>query len=77
MKLITRGLALVVALVCLTGVNTVAHHSIAAKFDETKTQTLSGIVTLVDWRNRARPARSARLDAQRARREERVGELGD
>jgi hypothetical protein len=51
MKLITRGLALVVALVCLTGVNTVAHHSIAAKFDETKTQTLSGIVTLVDWRN--------------------------
>src|SRR4029078_4037311 len=51
MKLITRGLAVVVALVCVTGVTTVAHHAIAAKFDETKTQTLSGIVTLVDWRN--------------------------
>jgi hypothetical protein len=51
MKLITRGLAVVVALVCLTSASTVAHHSIAAKFDESKTQTLSGIVTLVDWRN--------------------------
>ena len=44
MKLITRGLVVVVALVCLTSVNTVAHHSIAAKFDESKTQTLSGVV---------------------------------
>ena len=51
MKPITRGLPLVLALVCLAGVTAVAHHSIAAKFDEAKTQTLSGIVTLVDWRN--------------------------
>jgi len=28
-----------------------AHHAIAAKFDESKPMTLSGIVTLVDWRN--------------------------
>lgn len=28
-----------------------AHHAISAKFDTRKTMTLSGIVTLVDWRN--------------------------
>ena len=28
-----------------------AHHEILAKFDDTKPQTLSGVVTLVDWRN--------------------------
>ena len=51
MKLITRGLVAALALVCLAGVPGLAHHSIAAKFDESKTQTLNGIVTLVDWRN--------------------------
>src|SRR4026209_48036 len=51
MKLTTRGLLVVVALVCMAGMTAVAHHSIAAKFDESKTQTLAGIVTLVDWRN--------------------------
>jgi uncharacterized protein DUF6152 len=51
MKLPTRGLLLVLALVCLAGMTAFAHHSVAAKFDESKTQTLSGIVTLVDWRN--------------------------
>jgi hypothetical protein len=30
---------------------TLAHHPIGAKFDETKPLSLSGIVTLVDWRN--------------------------
>ena len=51
MKLMTRGFAVALALACGAGVTLVAHHSVAAKFDETKTQTLSGIVTLVDWRN--------------------------
>ena len=51
MKLITRGLAVAFALVVLASTQSQAHHSIAAKFDETKSPTLSGIVTLVDWRN--------------------------
>lgn len=41
----------VVAAVLLTVVTGHAHHAISAKFDETKAQTLSGVVTLVDWRN--------------------------
>lgn len=32
-------------------VSLLAHHPIAAKFDDSKPMTLSGIVTLVDWRN--------------------------
>jgi hypothetical protein len=28
-----------------------AHHPISAKFDDTKPTTLTGVVTLVDWRN--------------------------
>lgn len=28
-----------------------AHHAVAAKFDETKTLTLNGTVTMVDWKN--------------------------
>ena len=28
-----------------------AHHEILAKFDDSKRMTLSGVVTLVDWRN--------------------------
>jgi hypothetical protein len=28
-----------------------AHHAIRAKFDDTKPTTLTGVVTLVDWRN--------------------------
>src|SRR5688500_7976116 len=51
MKLILRGLAVASVLAVLAGATLVAHHSVAAKFDESKTQTLSGIVTLVDWRN--------------------------
>src|SRR5688572_23868493 len=41
----------VVAAVLLTVVTGHAHHAISAKFDETKTTSISGIVTLVDWRN--------------------------
>src|SRR5687767_12115866 len=51
MQLITRGLAVASVLAVLAGSTLVAHHSVAAKFDESKTQTLTGIVTLVDWRN--------------------------
>lgn len=28
-----------------------AHHAIAAKFDDSKPVTLRGVVTLLDWRN--------------------------
>src|SRR6187200_2970809 len=41
----------VVAAVLLTVVTSHAHHAISAKFDETKQQTLNGVVTLVDCRN--------------------------
>ena len=51
MKHIMRGLVVAVALAILAGVAPQAHHSVASKFDESKTQSLSGIVTLVDWRN--------------------------
>jgi hypothetical protein len=51
MKFITRGLAVAAVVAGLAGPSVLAHHSVAAKFDESKTQTLAGIVTLVDWRN--------------------------
>ena len=35
----------------LTATAALAHHEITAKFDETKHETLNGIVTAVDWRN--------------------------
>jgi hypothetical protein len=47
------GVAIAFALcaVLLLGTVISAHHPISAKFDDTKPQTLSGVVTLVDWRN--------------------------
>ena len=59
-------------LACVAGATVLAHHSVAAKFDESKTQTLSGIVTLVDWRN---PHVHVFLNVRGA--EGRIGELGD
>ena len=41
----------VAALIALATDRGAAHHAISAKFDDTKPQTLTGIVTLVDWRN--------------------------
>src|SRR5688572_2015077 len=41
----------VVAAVLLTVATGHAHHPLSAKFDEAKQTTLSGVVTLVDWRN--------------------------
>ena len=35
----------------LASVPGVAHHAVRTKFDEAKKTTLSGVVTLVDWRN--------------------------
>ncbi len=51
MKFVTGGLAAVLAIFVLAGAPGLAHHSVAAKFDESKAQTLTGIVTNVDWRN--------------------------
>jgi len=45
------SLAAAIALAIVASVAPQAHPSIAAKFDESKTQTLAGVVTLVDWRN--------------------------
>jgi len=47
------GVTLASALVAVLLLGTVgsAHHPISAKFDDTKPQTLNGVVTLVDWRN--------------------------
>ena len=46
-----RVLAVVAALVGMAVARGAAHHAIAAKFDDTKPTTLTGIVTLVDWAN--------------------------
>ena len=52
MKFGVRGLiTAAVALSVLAGVSSRAHHAISAKFDDTKPQTLTGIVTSVDWAN--------------------------
>ena len=40
-----------VAVLLLGSVPGSAHHPISAKFDDSKPQTLTGVVTLVDWRN--------------------------
>ena len=39
------------ALFVLSVVPSTAHHALSAKFDDKKPATLSGVVTLVDWRN--------------------------
>src|SRR6187399_1777890 len=44
-------LATIGALLLLASTTGVAHHAISAKFDDKKPTTLSGVVTLVDWRN--------------------------
>ena len=51
MRIVTGALAAALITGVLAGVPGLAHHSVAAKFDESKTTTLSGIVTAVDWRN--------------------------
>src|SRR5688572_13243684 len=51
MRIITGALGAAVAIVMLASAPGLAHHSVAAKFDESKSQTLEGVVTNVDWRN--------------------------
>ncbi|HEU4691056.1 MAG TPA: DUF6152 family protein, partial [Vicinamibacterales bacterium] len=51
MKSAVRFAFALVAVVLLGSVSGSAHHPISAKFDDTKTQTITGVVTLVDWRN--------------------------
>jgi hypothetical protein len=46
-----RCALLTAAVAMLAAVTTTAHHSITAKFDDTKPMTLRGVVTLVDWTN--------------------------
>ena len=46
-----RAFAFVFAGMMLAAVPLTAHHEILAKFDDKKPVTLSGVVTLVDWRN--------------------------
>ena len=45
------AIAFTLGAVLLLGTAISAHHPISAKFDDKKPQTLTGIVTLVDWRN--------------------------
>ena len=51
MRIITGALGAALAIVMLASAPGLAHHSVAAKFDESKSQTLEGVVTNVDWRN--------------------------
>lgn len=44
-------LALIFGLVCLVVVPALAHHSFDAEYDSTKTLTITGFVTKVDWVN--------------------------
>src|SRR5262245_870421 len=43
--------AATLALLLVAAAPGAAHHAISAKFDDKKPMTLSGVVTLVDWRN--------------------------
>src|SRR5688500_1607285 len=51
MKIVSGVAAAALTVFVLAGSAGLAHHSVAAKFDEGKSQTLEGVVTLVDWRN--------------------------
>jgi hypothetical protein len=51
MRIVVGALGAALALFVMAGVPGQAHHSVAAKFDEGKQMTLSGVVTMVDWRN--------------------------
>jgi len=46
-----RLFAASLAALVLAGASVAAHHEILAKFDDKKPVTLTGIVTLLDWRN--------------------------
>jgi hypothetical protein len=47
----TMRLATLLVTLLLAAAAVTAHHEILAKFDDSKPLTLSGVVTLVDWRN--------------------------
>src|SRR5437016_5169032 len=51
MKYRVYGLVAVALGVCLAAKPLVAHHEIAAKFDDKKPLTLKGTVTKLDWAN--------------------------
>src|SRR5688572_21578274 len=51
MRIVSGVVVAALTVFVLAGSAGLAHHSVAAKFDEGKSQTLEGVVTLVDWRN--------------------------
>jgi hypothetical protein len=51
MKFVVALAIAVVLALTLGAASGAAHHPISAKFDDTKPLTLTGVVTLVDWRN--------------------------
>jgi hypothetical protein len=51
MTLITTGSLLAVGLLAFTMKPALAHHSFDAEYDASRTATLTGIVTKVDWIN--------------------------
>jgi hypothetical protein len=46
-----RRLAVLMSLVCSLVIPALAHHSFDAEYDSTKTMTVTGYVTKVDWVN--------------------------
>jgi hypothetical protein len=48
---VRRVAAVALAGMLLTATRSAAHHEILGKFDDKKPVTLSGVVTLVDWKN--------------------------
>jgi len=62
-------LSFVFSLVCLMVMPVLAHHSFDAEYDSTKTLTIVGFVTKVDWVN---PHAFVYLDSKDARRNHRA-----
>jgi hypothetical protein len=46
-----RSIALLIATLALLAVPILAHHSFSAEFDGSKSVTLEGVVTRIDWAN--------------------------
>jgi hypothetical protein len=51
MRIRSRALGLALLLAVTAGASVSTHHSVAGQFDVTKTLTLSGVITKVDWLN--------------------------
>src|SRR5207248_6713034 len=51
MKCCSRNILALFVLLSLAPLSAMAHHSIAAKFDDAKPLSLNGTVTMLDWKN--------------------------